>query len=170
MPPSPAGTSSGRTVKRGTVQYLPTTSFAPNPVPIAVKMAPIAGRTDSYRRCSGSAGCCTIGEIDIAGEALRLRGWRGGLGCTAMAMPATVLAIVMAPVRSKATRMGQADRRHHGYLDDSETKDGMHQPFLMGTECHADWCCASSMTAVTSPVPVPARGIAIANHRTGQVA
>lgn len=47
-------------------------------------------------------------------------------------MPAAVLAIVMASVRSKATGMGQADRRHHGYLDDGEPKEEMHQPFSHG--------------------------------------
>lgn len=104
-------------------------SFAADPVPIAVQMAPIAGRTNAHRRCSGSAGCGTIGEKHIARKALRPRGWRGASGCTAMAMPAAVLAIVMAPFRSKATGMSQADRRHHGYLDDGELKDEVHQPF-----------------------------------------
>lgn len=95
-------------------------------------MATIAGRTNAHRRCSGSAGCGTIGEIHIARKALRLRGWRGASGCTAMAMPAAVLAIIMAPVRSEATGMGQADCRHHGYLDDGEPKEEMHQPFSHG--------------------------------------
>lgn len=107
-------------------------SFATDSVPIAVQMAPIAGRTHSYRRCSGSAGCGTIGEIHIAGKALRPRGWRGASGCTTMAMPAAVLAIVMASVRSKATGMSEADRRHRGYQDEGETKDEMHQPFSHG--------------------------------------
>lgn len=119
-------------MRESTLQARPIASFAPNPVPITIQMAPIAGRTNAHRRCSGSAGCGTIGKIHIARKTLRPRRWRGASGCTGMAMPAAVLAIVMAPVRSKATGMSQADRRHHGYLDDGETKDVMHQPFSHG--------------------------------------
>lgn len=49
-----------------------------------------------------------------------------------MAMPAAVLAIIMAPVRSKATGMGENVRWHHGYLDDGEPNEEMHQPFSHG--------------------------------------
>lgn len=116
-------------MRESTLQARPIASFAPNPVPITIQMAPIAGRTHSHRRCSGSAGCGTIWKIHIARKTLRPRRWRRASRCTAMAVPTAVLAIVMATVRSKATGMGETDRRHHGYLDDGETKDEVHQPF-----------------------------------------
>lgn len=107
-------------------------SFAADPVPIAVQMTPIAGRTDTDWRRSGRAGSGTIGKIHIARKTLRPRRWRRASRCTAMAVPAAVLAIVMATVRSKATGMGETDRRHHGYLDDGDKKDEMHQPISHG--------------------------------------